>query len=470
MEKSFTGKVLRTIVRYRLLEHHDRVMVALSGGPDSVALLFCLSLLREHLCIRLFSIHINHLIRGQEADRDADFAARFSKKLGIPGRILNIDVPRLAREEKLSLEQAGRYARYTLLRKHALQLGATRIATGHNLDDQAETVLMKMLRGTGSKGLQGIYPVLGHFVIRPLLEVTRDEIMAFIRHHGLEFREDTSNLDMSHLRNRIRKHLMPVLVRDYNPHIKDALWAQCQVIKDEDELLEELARRFFKRMARPGRESVALEIREILTLPAALQRRIMRKAIESVKGNLDDVSFSHIERLRESLVGKTGSEVDLPGEVRSVRNYGAFLLFKEYSHDPIKVEETEVQIPGRMELGGLDMAVRAEIAAGLTMDGLQRESEALLDLDRADMPLRIRRRKEGDRFFPLGLGGSKKLKEFFIDEKIEKRKRDSIPLLVDAQDRIMWVMGHRIDDRFKVTSTTQRILHMVMEESRPRAN
>jgi tRNA(Ile)-lysidine synthase len=466
MEKLFREKVQSTVVRYHLLQPHDRVVVAVSGGPDSIALLFSLFLLRDSFSLKLFFIHINHLIRGEEARKDADFTAGFARKLGIPGRILNSDVALLAREKKLSLEQAGRYARYALLRRHAHQLCATRVATGHNIDDQAETILMNLLRGAGSRGLRGIHPCVGGLIIRPLLEVSRDEIMAFLSHHKLEYRTDTSNFLDRHLRNRIRNNLMPMLVREYNPHMRETLWTTCQMLKDDDDILQKISGRLFKRLSDCGRDSVMLDISSISSLPMALQRRVLRIAVESLKGNLDDISFNHIERLRESMTKRVGSTVNLPGAMSGERKYQHLVIFKTpCAEECAEVKEAELEIPGMVNPEGLNIRIRTEICSYHPSSFTTTGREAFFDMDRAIMPLRIRKRKHGDRFVPLGMGGSKKLKEFLIELKIDRKRRDSIPLLVDKEDRIMWVVGYRIDDRFKVTPSSQRILLVKAEDA-----
>lgn len=462
MVKAFQEKILRTIKRFDLIEPYDRIIVAVSGGPDSISLLFFLHQIRKKFQLRLFCIHINHLIRNDEALKDAEFTANFAINLRIPVRILNINVPLFAKEKRLSLEHAARIARYLLLEKHAKDLGATKIATGHNLDDQVETILMRILRGTGMSGLLGIYPKMKNIFIRPLVEVSRDEIMEYIKQSELPYRMDSSNLSEDFLRNKVRNDLIPHLTKHYNTGIRDILWNMCQIIRDEDEFMEEVSSYFF-----PLHMEIAssrIKFLKIHDIPKPILRRMIRKGIQYIKGDLDGICYYHIEQIIDCMYGKVGMQVHLPGNIIGEKKYDFFSIESGISQLSRKIPEVLISIPGTTNLPAWNMRIISDLRHGVPCNLTLGPDEILADWQKIRMPVRLRSRKPGDTFCPFGMKGSKKLKDFFIELKIEKKKRESIPLVVDRDDTIVWIVGYRADDRFRITACTEKVLYMKVEQ------
>ena len=468
MKKTFYEKVLRSIRRFSMLQGHQKIAIAVSGGPDSTALLSFLAALREKMMLRLFCIHVNHCLRGTESERDARLVAEYSVSLGIPVRILNCNAAEYASRRGVSIEHAGREVRYRLLRKHAEELGATRVATAHHLDDQAETVLMRVIRGAGISGISGIHPVMGGLFIRPFIEVTRQEIMEYVGEHRIPHAIDSTNEQCCYFRNSVRHRLMP-LVQEYNPSVRERLWSLSQILHDDDALLHEISDSYYRRCCRTGSESVQIDVRAASGLPVSLKRRLVRKALESLQGDLLEIGFEHVEKIVGMMESHVGIRTALPGGLRAERGYGEIAISKcaaDPSAASFQPEEIVLEVPGRTFAEGWNMTVAADIEAvkGITPAFPASRWEVALDADKMEMPLSVRARRDGDRFSPLGVKGTKKVKDFFIEVKIEQGKRDHIPLVVDGKGRIVWIAGYRIDERFKVTDETKNLLRLKVEK------
>lgn len=430
-----------------------------------MALLHFLNEVSNRLRIRLFCLHINHRLRGDESRNDADFTASTAHELAIPVRIVNVDVARFARAQKMSLEHAARVARYTLLEKHARELGATKVATGHTLDDQVETFLMRILRGTGVSGLCGIRPRLGSLFIRPLLEISRDEVMDYIASNQLSYRLDSSNRACDFLRNRVRNELLPHLA-GYNPRIRDALWHMHQIIRDEDELLEEVSSYFFPHHTKrfPGR----IDLIHPEAIPVPILRRIIRHGIGQLKGTCEDISFDHIEQILRSIGARVGTEVDLPGNLRGIKRYRHFSIqLGSLQGTARHVREKQLAIPGITGIPESNVTITSRFMDAVPETISTCSNEIFIDWKKIDPPVRVRGRKPGDRFHPFGMKGSKKVKDFFIELKIERERRDLVPLVVDNSDHIVWIAGLRADERFRITAGTASVLSMKIDAMNP---
>ncbi|MHC9544634.1 MAG: tRNA lysidine(34) synthetase TilS [Vulcanimicrobiota bacterium] len=467
MNKTFYEKVLRTIRRFSMLQGHEKVIVAVSGGPDSAALLTFLAALRKKLSLRLFCIHVNHGLRGTESDEDARLVAEYAASLDIPVRILNCSAAAYASRHHLSIEHAGRTLRYSLLKKHARDLGATRVATAHHLDDQAETVLMRIIRGAGVSGIYGIHPVREGLFIRPFIEVTRREITAYVKDHHIPYRTDSTNEQCLYFRNSVRHRLMPLML-EYNPSVKERLWSLSQIFHDDDMLLRAVTEKYFRRCCTVRGKSVNIDTESAVALPMALKRRLMRKAFESLQGHLLEIDFSHVERLVELMESPVGTRISLVNAVNARKTYGALVITSEDAV-PSQVKappgEALLNMPGQTVLDEWNITVTAsmETRKEYSLSFPLSCQEALLDADKVEMPLLVRARRDGDRFSPIGVKGTKKVKDFFIEVKIEQEKRNHVPLIVDGKGRIVWIAGYRIDERFKVTDETEYLLHLKID-------
>lgn len=445
------------VASHNLIKPGSKILAACSGGPDSLALVHILNKLKEELSFSLAVACVNHMFR-PEAAEEADYVANFAASLGLESFVTAIDVPAYAAANKLSAEEAARMLRYQYLRKVAAEWGGAQIATGHHRDDQVETVLINLLRGAGSGGLRGMQPASGG-IIRPLLAVNRQDIEAYCLEQELEPRYDSSNLKTNYLRNRIRIKLLPTMEAEYNPAIREALWRLAELAGAEHEYLSQEAAKLWGTVAVAG-DNVAINSKALAGLHKALQRELIRQAIEKKRGALTGISYDHVEKLLSmALSGTVGSLLPLPGGLIARKTYqGLELQAGTAGQKPPliqKFEPTEIVVPGETNVNNI------KILAELVTDPLfkPRRDTALFDFEELRLPLTVRPRQQGDRFRPLGLGGSKKLKEFFIDNKVPEYERDSVPLIADRQE-ILWVAGYRQSEHGRITEKTKKILQL----------
>jgi len=446
--RAFRERVAATISRHEMIAPGQLVLVALSGGADSTALLHALEQLGHRLC----ACHVHHGLRGAEADADARHAVAFAASLGLACAEKRADVKSLAKARKLSLETAAREVRYALLEEAARELSADRIATGHTADDQAETVLLHLLRGAGPAGLAGIPPVRGN-IIRPLLDITRAEVQEYCTTERLSYREDRSNRDRRFTRNRVRHDIMPAL-RQIQPNLTAVLCRLAEIMRGEEEYLESLVPTGRVQV----RESeVSVPLAELNGLPVALQRRLLRRAIAAAKGDAREVEFERIEAVVEMAGrGGTGAVIELPGGVEARRGYGELVIGKRVDKRAPE-GEWEVSTRGRICLPELDLVMTAERSEDTSVS--DDPNVAVLDADRLEGTLRVRLWKPGDRFVPLGLSEPVKLQDYFVNAKVPRVRRHSIPI-VESGSEIVWVVGHRISERHKVTASTCRTIRL----------
>ena len=446
----------------------DMVLVAISGGPDSTALLHALAQLAPALGIRLRAAHIHHGIRGRAADADREAAAALARALKVPFSTRKADAPARARAAGLSLETAAREVRYGLLDRLAKRCRASRIATGHTLDDQAETVLLNCLRGAGPRGLAGMPPVRGA-IIRPLIDISRAEVLRYCETQRLRYRVDRSNADLTHTRNRLRHEIIPAL-RRVQPAVTSHLARLAAIMRAEDEFMTEQAEAALRRVtARTARGVGAhggarLQLDLFAVLPVALQRRVVRLAVAQVKGDELDLELERIEALLHlALFGRTGSVVELPGGLRAQRGYGELAIARarpEAKPTPGQWEPSlgwELAVPGEASIAelGLSISVRPSRSKRVPGD----PAVALVDADAVQAPLIVRTRRRGDRFRPTGMTSSMKLQDFFVNGKVPREERDRVPLVVSGGE-IVWVVGHRVSEAAKVTARTRRTLRL----------
>jgi tRNA(Ile)-lysidine synthase len=462
-------KVLLYIKEHKLVSPGEMLVVAVSGGPDSVCLLHILRRLQNELDIELHIAHLDHRLRGKESAADAAYVAELSRKSGIPATIASRDVKAYRKLHRISLEEAAREVRYTFLAEVAAQVGAKRVAVGHTAADHIETVLMHLIRGSGLRGLRGLLPAgTWHFgghkltVIRPLLELTREATAAYCRRHRLQPRTDSSNLSQELFRNRIRLELLPLL-RRYNPRVAEALQRTASLAADDlDYIAGETARLKGKITRREG-EAVTLDKKKFLALPKALQRSLLRSLIESMLGELKDIEARHVEDLLAALEKPAGRVIGLPEGIKFTIEYDRYVLAPGTSSTcpfPPLDKEYALNIPGRTLIPGGEI-----IAAIIPSSGAEEKKgeangfTALFDYAKTGSDLVARQRCEGDRFQPLGLSSLKKLNVFMIDARIPRAWRGRIPIIA-APGQIIWVTGWRIDERVKVTPGAEKVLRL----------
>ncbi len=459
-------RVLRFIKEKNLMPRKQKLVVAVSGGPDSVCLLYILVNLREELDIELHVAHLNHQLRGAEAEADARYVASLARRLKTPATIESHDVKAYRTHYHASLEEAAREVRYTFLSGVAGTVGAARVAVGHTADDHVETILMHLIRGSGTRGLRGLlpfnrwlYPDGDINIIRPLLELTREETAAYCRQHNLKPRTDTSNLSMEPFRNKIRRQLLPQL-RKYNPQISEALLRTARIATDDLDFIDSEVARLMGKVARQQEGAVIIDKKGFISLPSTLKRHLLRASIEALLGDLKDIEAGHIEDVLDALEKPAGKQIRLPCGLNFTIEYDRYVL----GSDPASLcpfppleNETELNIPGRTAIPGWD--IRAVITNPSSVKEKHDELTAFLDIEKAGNGITVRRRRRGDRFQPLGMSQSKKLNEFMIDSRIPQAWRRRIPI-VCSPEQILWVVGWRIDERIRITDSTREMLRL----------
>jgi tRNA(Ile)-lysidine synthase len=447
---------LRTIRKHSLFPRGARVLVALSGGPDSVALLHVLRELERRGELTVAGVgHFNHQLRGAEADADEQFCRDLARTWSTVVVVDRADVAAEAERAGRSIEDAARSLRYAFLERAAGDVNAEVIAVGHTLDDQAETLLLRLIRGSGSRGLAGIRPRAG-VVVRPLLEISRDDLREYARRYALPFREDASNHDVRIPRNRVRHELLPLL-REYSTGIVPLLARAAATARADEEYLEQRAIESATSIVLRKERGIELDAAALRALPAALAARVARRALETTTADRF-IGYQHIERLLELADAPDGSLAALPGQY-AMRQGGAIVLGAPTDVPFSNSFCFPLSIPGEVALGPWAVsAQRIENADGLKTPPA-RGAEAVVASDLLDCPLTVRTRRRGDRFRPLGMGGrGRKLQDFFVDRKVARVERDQVPLVVDRNDRIVWVVGHSVAEDFRITEPRRGVI------------
>ena len=458
----FLQRTHRFILQHDMICSGEAIVVGFSGGVDSLALLVALYELRHPLDCHLHIAHLDHQLRG-DSTSDAELVKQYANLLTLPFTIKKIDIPALMKQRKQSIEALARKERYEFFESVSKKIGATKVALGHQRNDQAETVLMNLLRGAALTGLRGILPIRDGKFIRPLLDFSRTEIEEFVAEQGLQPCEDSTNWDRNFLRNRIRLDLLPLLKRDYNRNIQNTLAQNAELLRAESDYLEDIARKALDAcLAEPATHDVVILNRLMfLRHHPALRRRILRLAIGQIQGDMKQLAFNHSEFMLQLSEGKSPNrQLNLPNNLEFLRAYNQLIIQRPTS----KIGEFEytVAVPADNnfpELNAVMVATIVEAPSRKTSYVLDGKFQAVFDVDQIQMPLKIRSRRAGDRFQPFGMKGTKKVKDFLIDSKIPQRVRQSIPTLVTG-DEILWVVGHRTSEKCKVSNKTRRILHL----------
>jgi tRNA(Ile)-lysidine synthase len=469
---SFVAGLENSIKARSLLRGHDHLLLAVSGGADSVALLLGLHALRRRLGIEITVAHLDHRLRGEAAREDAAFVDALATRLGLPCVAGRFDVRRLARRKHISIEMAAREARYRFLVKEASACGASAMATAHTADDQAETVLLRLARGSGTTGLGGIRwrgrvsdldPAIPHStieLIRPLLAATRSDIEAFLRQKKQSWREDASNASTAYLRNRVRHEVLPLLEERLNPSVRTALWRTAEIVNEEDVWMEGLAGvALLDCMDATG----WLDRAELMALELPLARRVIRKWLGLMGVPVVAVTFAHMGGIVALAKEAQGSRaVSLPGPWRVVRRYGHLAVEPSaQAHEPFRVA---LNLPGETLLPGQGLCVVIERSSGLVRErgdqpGRLPACASLSSVAVGRRKLYLRSVRPGDRMQPYGMRGTKKLQDIFVDAKVPADQRGGIPVL-ECGGEIAWIPGYRIAHPFRVTDEKAAALHI----------
>ena len=453
-------EVKKTISRYGMIDPGDLVVVAVSGGPDSVCLLHLLYELRDHLKFDLVVAHYDHGLRPDEDEDETQFVRRLAESMNLPYETEKAHS--LIGGDAASIEEKARDARYAFLEKVMDSLQAQKIAMGHNLNDQAETVIMRLLRGSGPSGLSGIPPFRERKIIRPLIEIKREQILSYLTSRKLSYVLDSSNLETRYLRNEIRLKLMPLLLT-YQPRLIEHLGQMADTLRNESEYLEQRAEDWVRKEAKLwSNGDVAIPISPFIRSPQPLRNRIIRQILKKVKKNLRRINRGHILDVNRLAEGpKPQSTLTLPGGIGVKKTYYK-LLFSASLKEKTGPFYYRLDGPGTTYIREIDRSISLYELENRGV--FTREDSpwiSYFDAGKLTFPLIIRNFKPGDRFVPLGMTGHKKVKDFFIDLKIPSETRRATPLLL-SKDRPIWICGYRIDERFKVTPDTKKILKATM--------
>ncbi len=455
-ERFLLRTVMKTIREHELFSCGDTVVVAVSGGADSVALLDILAGLGE-LRLRLVIAHVNHLLRGAESDGDEAFVKDLAGHYGLPVESRAVDVRELSRRRRLSLEEAGRIARYAVFAEVAGAYRAKCTAIAHHADDQAETVLMRLVRGSGASGLCAMAPKSADGSrVRPLLQVGRREIEAYLAARGLVFRSDSSNSNVNFLRNRIRHELIPCLA-SYNPAISARLADTAAAIRADEALLEHVTDEAMSRLASVAAGRVTFPVVELATEPRGMRMRLLRRALLMVRGDLARIGFRHLQAIDELLIpGRPQRRLSLPGDLAVMRSYDTLVVEATDGGSPAAPFEIFLEGPGTYPLPGGTTLTIEEAAQPPDWSAVSADT-GWFDAENAPFPWLLRTFRPGDRIVPFGMTGSKKVKELFIDARIPLCERRRIPLVFSG-GRLIWVCGVRVAEGARVAAGTPKII------------
>lgn len=449
-------KALETVNKYNLLSKNDKIIVGVSGGPDSVCLLHFLNSIKGDYGLSIIVAHINHNLRGEKAVEDMEFVCKMAHDLNLPFFVHNAMVADYASLKHMSVELAGREIRYDFFNKLLKENNADKIAVAHNLNDQAETILMHIFRGSGMQGLTGMAYESGN-IIRPLMETSRHEILDYIQKNGLKYRIDDTNNQDKFLRNKIRLRVIPYIEENFNSNIKTSLSKTAEILRGEFDFIENYVDEIFDSVCSKKGESLYLNIDRYMMLDISIKRRLLRRVIRLIKGNSINVEFKHLEYIMKFIkTSGTGDRIDITDNIEILRQY-EYIVF--YQNKNFFKEDFCFQLitPGIIKING-NIRIKSELCRKLTGD-LKNPDFAFLDYDKIKGHIVVRSRKDGDVLIPYGMTGKKKLQDYFVDMKIPLRDRKSIPLVASGSE-ILWIAGYRINDKYKITKNTKNILKL----------
>jgi len=437
-------KFIQSVKNNEMIEKGDAIVVAVSGGPDSIAMMHLLLSIQEAFQLKLYGVHLDHVTRNGQSTLDANFVKTFFDAYGIESYFFKKDIQEYANQLNVSFEEAGRLERYRLFNQVMEETGANKIALGQNLNDQGETLLFRLFRGTGLDGLTGIDYLREGYIIRPILDLTRNEIEDYCEKEGLKTCRDHTNSQRIYSRNRIRLDIIPYIKKHFNNKIGKALWRTARLLKEDQMLIDQIVKRYIKTSVIFKEGKYIINLHSFNEEMPALKSRVIREMFYRLKGDLEGLSYKNIESVMQLIEkGDTGKEKEF-FQVKCVINYEQVEFYKKELMNNKKIEK-------KLVLEVINKAENIKFTAN--------PLEIYVDYDKIQGEIFIRQRKPGDRFRPLGMKGSKKIKDYFIDEKIALEERDRIPLVCDEKN-IIWVIGYRMSDAYKITNETQKVLRI----------
>ncbi len=487
--------VLEAVRDFNMLRCGDSVLISISGGPDSTFLAHMLYGLKDEFNLALYGFCLDHMTRNGRSALDAAFVKKLCGELDIRLFSEKIDARKWCRANKLSFQAGARKLRIGRLEEISRKYDIARIAVGHNSDDNIETFLMRLIRGAGARGLSGIRPVSGN-IIRPLINTSREDIMQYLEGHGIQYCVDHTNLENVYFRNKVRNKLIPFIEENFFKDFRSSVLRSIRILKDEDDFLRKYTSKLLEEIARFSKSKdgkniiyIKIPIEPVLLSSVAIRRRIISSAMERILGYLEDISFKNISDVLSLLGTASGGENKWLQPIRGLRvlRINGFIHMidpgyikelpqeiKSYTFEGprkgtglriLKCADQEIKIDGETDLKQFSMNLRSGLTGRDQETDFKKagNTQAFIDYDKVKLPIKVRSWKEGDRFYPLGAGGSKKLQDFFTDHKVTVNKRVNVPVFYD-REKIIWVGNHRIDHRVRITGKTKKILRMELFE------
>ncbi|MDW2800303.1 tRNA lysidine(34) synthetase TilS [Clostridium boliviensis] len=448
--------ILDYVRRNQLFDRGDHVIVGLSGGADSVCLLVILNEMKREFDLKLKAVHVHHGLRGEEADRDSNYARELSEKLGVPFSCVYVDAAGYAKDHGMSVEEAGRHLRYEIFEQERKQLNGTKIAVAHHGDDQAETILYNLFRGTGLKGLGGMRPKRGN-IVRPLLCVGREEILAYLSEKGISYCEDSTNNGIEYARNRIRKVILPQVKEQLNARAGENILHAGIMAAQADAYLEKQAENLLKNHGERKKDKTgsvvqcAIETDLLLNEDDIIKNYVIRRMIRIVNQSMKDITMIHVESASALLFGPAGRQIDLPGGLIAVRTGKKMWIKKKNVEDQVDNLQ-EVCLPN------VDFSI---FSYKKGMEIPKNGYTKWFDYDKIKCALSVRYRETGD-YMTLAGGGRKTLKSYLIDAKVPREERGKIPLVAEGS-HVLWVIGYRISEYYKITDDTHTVIQMQLD-------
>ncbi|NAS19150.1 tRNA lysidine(34) synthetase TilS [Clostridium butyricum] len=457
-------KVMSYIKDNNLIKSGDKVLVALSGGPDSVCLLNILYNLKAELNIEVGAAHLNHLLRDKDAFEDEEYVKTLCKSLDIPCFVKRVDINKYSKDKKMSSEMAGREARYNFFDDIVKDKGYTKIATAHNANDQAETILFRLMRGSGIEGLCGI-KVRRDKIIRPILCLSRKEVEEYIEINNLKPRIDKTNFEKIYNRNKIRLDMIPYIKENFNEDIIQTLNRMSVLLQKDNEFIENSARSFYEKHCIEQSDYFIIK-KEMFDNKEAVVTRVIRYALTNFSKTHYDFEMKHIYEICNLAKNNSGKAIDLPNKIYAENIYGDIYIKERININNIDVKQ-EIVV-NKNEINGKKIFFNNEniefslLKNDSNLDLNQNNLIKYFDFDKINDSISLRKRKNGDKIIPLGMKGSKKIKDLFIDMKVPKEERDCIPLLC-FDENISWIVGIRVSEEYKITNKTKNILRVIVE-------
>ncbi|MGL4790188.1 MAG: tRNA lysidine(34) synthetase TilS [Anaerotignaceae bacterium] len=442
---------LNTVEKYNMLDYGDKIIVGLSGGADSVALVLTLLSFREKYNLEIFIVHINHGIRGEEGSRDEEFSRNFAKVHGLWFKVFYFDVPKIALDRGISHEEAGREVRYLSFNECLKEVGGNKIAVAHNQNDQAETIIMRLCRGTGLTGIRGISPKRGN-IIRPLIDCSRIDIEKYLFEKNQKYCVDSTNLESMYTRNKIRLEVLPILEKGVNKNAVKNMAKTAQLIDCEEDLLETLTIQTYKTaLVSETTDTITLKIQALKDTHLSLKRRVIRLCINKLISQIKDISYTHIDLALKLIDTETGKMLDLPKKLQIYREYENLVIKKNNSKENVELKYVlKEDKPVFIEKKQINVEISKKIRKNLYTKAF--------DCDKIQGSLTLRNRLPKD-IISLGNGrGHKKLKDYFIDKKVPRGDRDTL-LVLAMDNQILWLENHNILNDFHATDNTKEVLY-----------